>query len=92
MGLLRNYFNEDSSPVQSPQRKKAAVMPSKDYDFNLTMGMQKCLGPLRYHSIWMNLKKPAGYSKDRKGPSNNYEKFSLDVLANAALQLKLDDK
>ncbi len=90
---------DDSSPVQSPQRKRATVMsPEEENDFNLAMAMQESLDSLPNNFNLENFKQNIAddYSHNIEGPADdlvteNTKTTSLETLANAALQLELND-
>ncbi len=91
--------NDDSSLVQSPQRKRAAVMsPAEENDFHLAMAMQESLDslPNNFNSENFEQNTSDDYSHNIEGPADdlvteNTKTTSLEVLANAALQLELNE-
>ncbi len=91
--------NDDSSPVRSPQRKRAAVMsPAEENDFHLAMAMQESLDslPNNFNSENFEQNTSDDYSHNIEGPADdlvteNTKTTSLEVLANAALQLELNE-
>ena len=67
-------------------------MTLEDDDFNLAMGMQKSLESLPELFNLDEFEQLTGHTKDGGSGADNYEKTSLDILANAAVQLELGDK
>ena len=70
-------------------------MTLENDDFNLAMGMQKSLESLPdlfNLDEFEQLTCKHRHTKDGGSGADNYEKTSLDILANAAVQLELGDK